>query len=90
MSYDIELIETCGACPEQYDAFKNGVKVGYLRLRHGNFTVECPDVGGQCVYSTGNCRGDGAFKDDERGIFLELAKQNIRLWLFLQERKADE
>jgi hypothetical protein len=34
---DIELRETCGACPEAYDVFFDGEYVGYLRLRHGSF-----------------------------------------------------
>lgn len=36
---DIELRQTCAACPEQYDAYLNGELVGYLRLRHGHFRV---------------------------------------------------
>lgn len=28
-----------GACPEQYDVFKDGQQVAYYRLRHGEFTV---------------------------------------------------
>jgi len=35
-----KLVLTCGACPEQYDVFKNGQQVGYLRLRHGFFSAE--------------------------------------------------
>ena len=42
----LKLVLTCGACPEQYDAFDGERQVGYLRLRHGHFTVTCPDVGG--------------------------------------------
>ena len=36
------LVMTCECCPEQYDVYKNDEKVGYLRLRHGVFTVDCP------------------------------------------------
>jgi hypothetical protein len=36
----IKLVRTCFACPEQYDAFDGEKKVGYLRLRHGCFTVD--------------------------------------------------
>lgn len=35
----IEFKQTCFACPEQYDAVDDGREVGYLRLRHGHFTV---------------------------------------------------
>lgn len=62
-----------GMCPEQYDAFnEDGNLVGYLRLRHGKFTVECPDVGGELVLF-GSPIGDGVFDDDERTEWLNKA-----------------
>lgn len=74
---EITLVKTCGACPEQYDAFdKSGKQIAYLRLRHGSFTVECPDVGGELVYSV--CpNGDGMFDDNERSGYLSDAKMAI-------------
>lgn len=66
------------ACPEQYDVYdKNEELVGYLRLRHGVFTAECPDVGGEVVYETYTA-GDGCFDDDEREPQLVLAIRAIR------------
>jgi hypothetical protein len=62
---DIKLVMTCGACPEQYDAFLNGQRVGYLRLRHGYFTVDFPDVDGETVYEAETI-GDGCFDATER------------------------
>ena len=59
-----ELIQTSGACPEQYDLVKHGKTIAYFRLRHGDFSVECPDVGGTVVYEA-QTRGDGSFWDDE-------------------------
>jgi hypothetical protein len=74
---DIRLDETCGACPEQYDAFDpDGRMVGYLRLRHGWFTVEMPDVGGTEVYSA-QPLGDGLFEPDEREGYLRTAREKI-------------
>ena len=78
----IKLVQTCIACPEQYDAFdEKGNLVGYLRLRHGTFRVEVPDIGGKLVYSA-HPRGGGAFMDDEQKYFLNQAivaiKQEIR------------
>lgn len=69
----IELRMTCGACPEQYDAFLDGEQVGYLRLRHGRFRVDYPDCGGETVFEAGP-RGDGIFDPDERDGFLRQAK----------------
>lgn len=66
----IDLTMTCGACPEQYDAYYDGNIVGYLRLRHGNFTVHCGDT---CVYSA-NSEGDGVFQDEERDHHLFRAR----------------
>lgn len=74
---DIILHNTCDLCPEQYDAVnKDGKTIGYLRLRHGYFTVECPDVGGKVVYD-GYPDGDGCFEEYERDAFLESAKEAI-------------
>lgn len=64
------LLETCSACPEQYDMFnKDGHMVGYFRLRHGIFTVEYPGVGGELVYLT-YTEGDGVFEQYEREYHL--------------------
>lgn len=66
--------KTCGACPEQYDVFSGDVKVGYLRLRHGHFSVECPDCGGDVVFWA-SPQGDGLFEPEERAMYLlEAAK----------------
>lgn len=74
---DVSLHRTCIACPEQYDALgPDGNQIGYLRLRHGSFTVECPDVGGTLVYSA-SPSGEGIFDDDERDMYLSAAKEAI-------------
>lgn len=70
---DIELVQTCGACPEQYDAIYNGEIVGYLRLRHGYFSVEYK---GELVYEA-TPNGDGIFEPEERSYFLWKAKRVI-------------
>jgi plasmid stability protein len=72
----VRLERTCFACPEQYDAFIGEEKVGYLRLRHGHFMVECPDVFGETVYEA-SPNGDGIFDDDERDEHLEAAREAI-------------
>jgi plasmid stability protein len=82
----VRLVRTCFACPEQYDAFIGDEKVGYLRLRHGNFTVECPDVRGEMVYEASPW-GDGIFDDDERAEQLEAAREAIADWW--RERAVD-
>jgi len=66
---DYQLKLTCSACPEQYDVFKDGKQVGYLRLRHGHFYASIPDVDGKTVYE-GYPNGDGSFEEDERKQFL--------------------
>lgn len=73
---NIDLIKTCSWCPEQYDAFIDGNQAAYLRLRHGYFSVECPDVFGQLVYEA-EPNGDGSFDNDEREKYLSEAKQAI-------------
>ena len=81
---EIKLKMTCGACPEQYDAKMGGRQVGYLRLRHGHFTVTVPDVGGEVVYSA-NTKGDGCFDDDEKDYHLDMAVDKILDYLKTQK-----
>lgn len=76
----IELKRTCMAMPEQYEAFRDGRQIGYLRLRHGFFRASYPDhTASVDVYGTG-VRGDGSFYDDEerehelRAAVVELLK----------------
>ena len=72
----IELVKTCDACPEQYDAYLDGKQVGYLRLRHGRFTVEFPNEAGELLYSA-YPDGDGEFEDYERDYYLRFAVDAI-------------
>lgn len=61
----ISLTRTSIAAPEQYDVFRDGRQIGYLRLRHGHFRAHYPDhLAPDSVYDTG-VRGDGSFYDDE-------------------------
>lgn len=76
----IHLNNLGGVCPEQHEAYIDGKHVGYLRLRHGSFTVSCPDVGGEIVYSD-NPQGDGEFYDNERGFYLDRARTAIAEWV---------
>jgi hypothetical protein len=76
----LRLVQTCGACPEQYDVFDGERQVGYLRLRYGRFTAECPDAGGELVYE-GAPKGDGIFDPGERDCFLRFAVDAIQRWV---------
>lgn len=80
---DIILVETCGACPEQYDAYYNGKEVGYLRLRYGYFSVRCPSSSGDIVYEA-HPRGDGIFELDERDFISIRLKKQLQIILILQ------
>ena len=68
----LRLALTCNACPEQYEAFRSGKQLAYLRLRHGHFTVQCPDESGELVYEA-EPLGDGEFEPEERAKFLQEA-----------------
>lgn len=74
----VELEMTCEMCPEQYDLVDEyGSCWAYFRLRHGYFTVECPDVGGKLVYQA--CPdGDGGFTDYEREGRLKAAMEAVK------------
>ena len=79
-----ELQETCGACPEQYDVYKDGEICGYLRLRHGHFSVDYPDCGGETIY-TASPNGDGIFDEDEREFYLMEAVKAIEMARMINE-----
>lgn len=76
----IRLVQTCDACPEQYNAFDGEKQVGYLRLRHGTFYVDCPDSGGEEVYRA-RPAGDGMFENGERDYYLRFAVKAIEDWI---------
>lgn len=77
----LTLERTCYACPEQYDVRNaEGYLVGYMRLRHGFFTVECPDIMGTKVYKA-LPEGDGVFQEHEQLYFLTLGVRAINKWL---------
>lgn len=74
----VELRLTCGACPEQYEAYQEGQQIGYLRLRHGYFSVDYPDCGGDEVY-TARPEGDGVFSGGgEREYHLRRAVAELK------------
>lgn len=74
---EIRLVQTCTACPEQYDAYRGDELVGYLRLRHGNFTVRLHGPGGPLVYEAQPI-GDGCFENCEREHYLRDARNALR------------
>lgn len=67
-NYEFEM--TCEACPEQYDVLRNGVKVAYIRLRHGMLTCEHEETN-DLVYFKEFHDGRGSFNSgDERYHYL--------------------
>jgi hypothetical protein len=74
------LVCTSPACPEQYEVLDGERQVGYLRLRHGRFRADCPDCGGETVYSS-NTKGDGVFDEEEREREITAAITRIKEWL---------
>ena len=82
----IALVQTCGACPEQYDAIKDGVMVGYFRLRHGYFRVDAYLPETETVYEA-TPKGDGLFEEDEREHYLKKGLKKLHKHL---KKKAKE
>lgn len=83
-----DLVRTCTACPQEYDVYKNGEQVGYLRLRHGTFRADVPDCGGKTVYLS-HPKGDGTFYDDEEDLYLTRAINAIDSYLKDQEAQGN-
>lgn len=66
------LIETCHACPEQYDVYHGQTQVGYIRLRHGTLRLDYMCCGGEtiCIFNFED-KLKGCFDDDnERDRYL--------------------
>ena len=67
--------------PEQYDVYKGGRVVGYVRLRGGRFRVDCPGVGGEVVYAHQFESWIGAFDTEEDRLhYLTEAAKAIKQW----------
>lgn len=91
----VELVQTCGACPEQYDMFLHGELVGYFRLRHSHYTVEMDGNYSGMVLSEEYCPGRDAgifdYEDREaaltRGItaVLNRIEQVRRVHIFVEQ-----
>ena len=88
----LDFIETCFACPEQYDVFINGEQVCYVRLRWGSLYAECPDVGGETVYEASIGNDAGRFKsEDQRQYHLMQIAKAIHKWVKKKyETEADD
>lgn len=71
------IVQTCGACPEQYDVFRGGHYVGYLRLRHGRFRADFVPTDYETVYEAFP-NGDGIFDHDERDQYIDAALKAIK------------
>jgi hypothetical protein len=83
----MKLEMTCYACPEQYKLFDGPIYVGYLRLRHGNFTATyVPDD--SVVYSADTI-GDGSFDGGERDFHLANALEAIQAKI-VDENRAEQ
>jgi hypothetical protein len=84
----ITLAPPCAACPEQYDALdQSRNQIGYLRLRHGEFRVNFPNVHSSIIYEA-SPKEDGGFDDDdddEREGFLIAAIGAIHVAAFQSE-----
>jgi len=67
------FVQTCTACPEQYDVYYDGEQVAYVRLRHGQLYASIPRCGDKIVYVV-DFLGDpwkGCFDgEDERAFHL--------------------
>ena len=61
------FLNTCAGYPEQYDIYLDGKQIGYFRLRHGAYSVNCPDVLGKSVLRVGigDGFGRGEFNTEE-------------------------
>ena len=57
---NLELVQTCFACPEQYELYHRGHEIGYLRLRHGSFRADYKPTD-ETVYEIKDIYSDNIF-----------------------------
>lgn len=76
---ELRFEKTCDACPEQYDVFKGGKQVGYIRLRQGVFSCRYPNNHGKTIYAHQfEDEWKGYFdNDEERTFYLEECKNAL-------------
>lgn len=73
-------VRTCLACPEQYDLRLGAEMIGYVRLRHGRLSLDCPGVSGteQTVVEFGDDRG--IFGNEEREGWMRRLTAMAKRW----------
>lgn len=70
-SHVMNLIQTCSACPEQYDlkSVLDMSMIAYFRVRWGYFRVDFGDCGGETIYDFSFGDGwNGIFEDEDQRI----------------------
>lgn len=66
----LTFVKTCNCCPEQYEVYRNGKHIGYVRLRWGTLTCEYPDLDGELVYCVDmDSDIQGEFNSDKERMF---------------------
>lgn len=76
--HDFRFVQTCAACPEQYDVYEGDDLVGYVRLRHGYLRADCH---GEPIYDS-VVKGDGCFYDEhERQWHMKCIKSAMAAYL---------
>lgn len=74
----VKLLQTCGSCPEAYDAYVGDRMIGYLRLRHGHFNVVFYGKDGhKSVYSAEPSGPGGMFREEESERYLTAASHAL-------------
>ena len=74
---EIEFVQTCPACPEQYDVYIDKIWVGYIRLRWGWLSCRYGINGRNPI--KGKCLIVHRFDDGYKGCF-EVGER--REWLY--------
>ena len=76
------LVQTCSACPEQYDLVTDdGSSAGYIRFRWGRLTAHYPDAEGDMVYSSNF--GDamqGCLEDGQEHYLEHAVLTCVQMW----------
>lgn len=61
---------SCAGCPEQYEVYRKGQQLLYIRLRYGRLTVWYPDESGEVIFQH-------RFSDNYKGVFESIEERNM-------------
>lgn len=88
-----EWRQTCFACPEQYDLYRGGTYVGYVRYRHGMLTAQAYDETNDTrprIYTAEVSReDDGILTSEQREFYFPRIEHALYTWRWVNRERGE-